>query len=95
MDLLLAARRVGPRGHAIGVDMTSAMREVAVRNSPDLWAACIAGALPEPELTELALASPFREPRIVERFDCFRDTTAEAKVARDLHVHAVNFYARK
>jgi ubiquinone/menaquinone biosynthesis C-methylase UbiE len=171
MDLLLAARRVGPRGHAIGVDMTSAMREVAsnaaaeagldaivsvragffeqlpiddasidvvisngvvnlapdksqvfaeiyrvlrpggrlyladvvvqrelkyeVRNSPDLWAACIAGALPEPELTELALASRFREPRITERFDCFRDTTAAAKVARDLRVQAVNFLARK
>jgi arsenite methyltransferase len=66
-----------------------------VRNSPDLWAACIAGALPEPELAELALASGFRDPRITERFDCFRDTSAEAKVAQDLHVHAVNFIARK
>jgi ubiquinone/menaquinone biosynthesis C-methylase UbiE len=66
-----------------------------VRNSPDLWAACIAGALPEAELTELALASRFHESRITERFDCFRDTTAEAKVARDLHVQAVNFLARK
>jgi len=28
-DLLLAARRVGPGGQAIGVDMTEAMREVA------------------------------------------------------------------
>jgi arsenite methyltransferase len=27
MDLLLAARRTGPTGHAIGVDMTRAMRE--------------------------------------------------------------------
>ena len=150
MDLLLAARRVGPRGRAIGVDMTPAMRDVAtraaaqaglgaivsirsgffeqlpvddesvdvvisngvvnlapdkslvfaeiervlrpggrlyladvvvqrelkyeVRNSPELWAACIAGALPEPELAELALASGLRDPRITERFDCFRDT---------------------
>jgi arsenite methyltransferase len=171
MDLLLAARRVGPDGQAIGVDMTPAMREVAtnaaaeaslgaivtiraglfeqlpvndesvdvvisngvvnlapdkpqvfaeihrvlrpggrlyladvvvqrelkykVRNTPDLWAACIAGALPETELTELALTSRFREPRITERFDCFRDTTAETKVARDLHVQAVNFLAYK
>ena len=139
MDLLLAARRVGPAGHAIGVDMTPAMRDVAssaaaeaglgaivtiraglfeqlpiddesvdvvisngvvnlapdksrvfaeihrvlrpggrlymadvvvqrelkneVRNNPDLWAACIAGALPEPELAELALAFGFRGPR--------------------------------
>jgi hypothetical protein len=35
------------------------------------------------------------DPRITERFDCFRDTSAEAKVARDLHVQAVNFRARK
>jgi arsenite methyltransferase len=31
-DLLLAARRVGPRGHAIGIDMTETMRDRA-RNS--------------------------------------------------------------
>jgi hypothetical protein len=66
-----------------------------VRNDPDLWAACVAGALPEPELAELALAAGLSDPRIVERFDCFRDTSAEAKVARDLRVHAVNFCARK
>jgi SAM-dependent methyltransferase len=29
MDLLLAARQVGPRGRAIGVDMTEAMRDRA------------------------------------------------------------------
>ena len=61
----------------------------------DLWAACIAGALPEPELAELALASGLGDPQITERFDPFRDTTAEATVARDLHVQAVNFMARK
>ena len=171
MDLLLAARRVGPGGRAIGVDMTAAMRDVAssaaaeaglaaivtvhaglyeelpmddesvdvvisngvvnlapdksrvfaeihrvlrpggrlyladvvvqrelkyeVRSSPELWAACVAGALPEPELAEVALSCQFRDPRITERFDCFRDTSAEAKVARDLRIHAVNFMARK
>ena len=66
-----------------------------VRNSPDLWAACIAGALPEAELALLALTSGLHDPRITERFDCFRDTSAEAKVARDLRVQAVNFLARK
>ena len=171
MDVLLAARRVGPEGHVIGVDMTPAMREAAaeaagraglgtvveiragffeqlpvddesvdvvlsngvvnlspdksqvfremhrvlrpggrlyladvvvqrelkyeVRNNPDLWAACIGGALPEPELSKLALNTGFGDPRIVERFDCFRDTTAEAKVSRDLRVHSVNFRANK
>src|SRR5687768_249757 len=29
-DLLLAARRVGPSGHAIGIDMTHAMRQRAI-----------------------------------------------------------------
>ncbi|HYR00193.1 MAG TPA: methyltransferase domain-containing protein [Casimicrobiaceae bacterium] len=171
MDALLAARRVGPDGRVIGVDMTPAMRAAAaeaaeraglgliveiregyferlpvddasvdvvlsngvvnlspdkaqvfreihrvlrpggrlyladvvvrrelkleVRNNPDLWAACIAGALPESELAEVALTVGLRDPRIVERFDCFRDTTAEVKVAQDLHVHSVNFCARK
>ena len=66
-----------------------------VRNNPDLWAACIAGALPEPELATLALATGFDEARIVERFDCFRGTTAEVKVSGDLRVQAVNFHARK
>lgn len=32
-DLLLAARRVGPRGRAIGVDMTPAMRERALESA--------------------------------------------------------------
>ena len=171
MDLLLAARRVGPAGHAIGVDMTPGMRAAAntaaaaaglaarvdiragyfeslpvadasvdvvisngvvnlspdkarvfreihrvlkpggrlyladvvvqrelkldARNDPDLWAACIAGALPESELAEVALATGLREPRIVGRFDCFRDTTAAGKVAHDLRVQAVNFSAVK
>ena len=171
MDVLLAARRVGPTGRVIGVDMTPAMRHVAmhaaraaglgtivdiragfyehlpvddasvdvvisngvvnlapdkaqvfreihrvlraggrlyladvvvqrelkedVRNDPDLWAACVAGALPEAELGALALATGLRDARITERFDCFRDTSAEAKVARDLRVQAVNFHARK
>jgi SAM-dependent methyltransferase len=171
MDALLAARRTGPEGLVIGIDMTPAMcaaaREAAaragmsatieiregffeklpvadesvdvvlsngvvnlspakpdvfreiyrvlrpggrlyladvvvqrelkygVRNNPDLWAACIAGALHESELSALALAVGLREPRIVERFDCFRDTSAEAKLARDLRVSSVNFHACK
>lgn len=171
MDVLLAARRVGPQGFVIGVDMTPGMREVAaaaatraglgamvsiregrferlpvhdasvdvvisngvvnlapdkaqvfreihrvlrpggrlyladvvvrreirheVRSDPELWAACIGGALPEPELPALARETGFVGPEIVERFDCFRGTTVEGKVARDLKVHAVNFRAYK
>jgi arsenite methyltransferase len=171
MDLLLAARRVGSTGKAIGVDMTPAMCECAMaaaelagfadiveiragyyenlpveeesidvvisngvinlspdkprvfheiyrvlkpggrlfmadvvvkreltldaRSNPDLWAACIAGAMVEGELTELAEAAGLSDGRIVEHFDCFRNTSAEVKVAKDLYVHSVNFFARK
>jgi len=170
-DLLLAARRVGPRGYAIGIDMTPAMRDCAAaaaelaglsdrveiqagylealpvtdesvdvvisngvvnlapdktqvfreiarvlkpggrlyladvivqreltldaRENPDLWAACIAGAMVESELAELAAAAGLTGGRIVERFDCFRHTSALDKVAKDLFVHGVNFCARK
>ncbi len=170
-DLLLAARRVGAAGRAIGVDMTPAMRACAraaaaqaaladrveiragfyeslpvadasadvvisngvvnlapdknlvfreiarvlkpggrlyladvvverelsleARSNPELWAACIAGALPESELPEIAASVGLTEGRVTHRFDCFRDTSAETKVSRDLHVRAVNFHARK
>lgn len=33
MDLLLAARRIGPGGRAIGIDMTDAMRDRALRSA--------------------------------------------------------------
>lgn len=171
MDLLLAARRVGAGGHAIGVDMTPTMclfaaaaaqqaglsdifsirngfyeelpvdtnsvdvvisngvvnlapnkmrvfeeihrvlkpggrlyladvvvqRELTLdaRSNPDLWAACIGGALPEPELYEIASAAGLCEARISDRYDCFRKTSVEDKVATDLRVSAINFFARK
>ncbi|MFQ5937570.1 MAG: methyltransferase domain-containing protein [Acidiferrobacterales bacterium] len=170
MDLLLAARRTGPWGRAIGVDMTPAMRECAAgaaakanltnveirpglfeelpvedasidvvisngvvnlspdkrrvfqeiyrvlrpggrlyladvvvqreltleaRSNPDLWAACIGGALPEPELVELARVVGLVDGQVVERFDCFRNTSAEDKVSEDLRVQGVNFLAHK
>jgi SAM-dependent methyltransferase len=171
MDLLLAARRVGSSGQALGVDMTPAMREQAthaaalagvsartrilpglleelplenasvdvvisngvlnlspdkrqalreifrvlrpggrllladvvvqreltlpVRQSPELWAACIGGALPEPELLELVSAAGLRDGRIEARFHPFAGSSAEAKVSVDLQLGAVNFSARK
>lgn len=171
MDLLLAARRVGPTGKTIGVDMTDAMRECAIRgaqiagldgivdvraglyeelpvedesvdvlisngvvnlspdkhkvfseiyrvlkpggqlfladvivqreltlearSNPDIWAACIGGALVEHELSEIAATTGFSISHIVERFNCFMGTSAEQHVAKDLFVHGINFYARK
>jgi SAM-dependent methyltransferase len=38
IDVLLSARRVGARGHAIGVDMTDEMLELARRNAADAGA---------------------------------------------------------
>jgi arsenite methyltransferase len=171
MDLLLAARRVGPKGRAVGVDMTPAMVESAreaarqaglsdrvevhrgfyeelpvadgsvdlvisngvinlapdkaavldeiyrvlkpggelyladvvvqreltleARANPELWAACIAGALVESELPVLAADRGLVGGRVVRRFNCFYDTSAEAKVAKDLFIQSVNFHARK
>ena len=171
MDLLLAARRVGETGKAIGVDMTPGMRKAAnqaaelaglahiveiregvyedlpvaaasvdvvisngvvnlapdkrrvfgeifrvlkpgghlfmadvivqrelpldARNNPELWAACVGGALVESELNTLAKETGFVHGAIVKRFNCFYDTSAESKVSKDLFVHAVNFVASK
>ena len=69
--------------------------KLEARRDPDLWAACIGGALPEAELFELALEAGFAGGRIVERFDSFRHTTAENKVAKDLSLASVNFFACK
>lgn len=171
LDLLLAARRVGPTGKAIGVDMTEAMRDCATkgaeiaglsdivdvreglyehlpvddesidvvisngvinlspdkrkvfneifrvlkpggrlfladvivqrelteeaRSNPDIWAACIGGALVEGELSEIAAITGLQDGRIIERFNCFMGTSAEQHVSKDLFVHGVNFYASK
>jgi SAM-dependent methyltransferase len=171
MDLLLAARRTGPAGRAIGIDMTAAMRAVALRSAelagledvielcgavaealplpdgsvdcvisngvinlvPDkeavfreiarvlrpggrfylgdvvlatelhaheredmaLWAGCVGGALVESELLELAKRAGLAGGRIVERFECYRDTPVERKLSPKLDVHGVNFYAEK
>jgi arsenite methyltransferase len=65
------------------------------RSNPDLWAACVAGALVESELYALADDCGFSDSRVVKRFNCFYDTTAEAKVAKELFIQSVNFYARK
>jgi arsenite methyltransferase len=171
MDLLLAARSVGPTGRAIGVDLTPAMvararraaeaarladrveilqgafealpvatasvdvvisngvlnlapdkrvvlREIvrvlrpggrlmladvvvqreltlAARQDPALWAACVAGALPQHELLQLAREAGLAGVRIVARFECFRGTSAEVKTSRDLQIGAVTLAAHR
>jgi arsenite methyltransferase len=171
MDLLLAAKRTGPWGRAIGVDMTAAMREcaaaaatkaglakmvevraglledlpvddesvdvvisngvvnlspdktqvfkeiyrvlrpggrlfladvvvqreltLAARSNPDLWAACLGGALTEPELYELSTEAGLSDGSIIQRFDCFHNTSAANRISEDLQVQGLNFFARK
>jgi ubiquinone/menaquinone biosynthesis C-methylase UbiE len=170
MDVLLAARRVGPAGKALGVDMTPRMREAArmaaeeaglshrveiregmfedlpvanasvdvvisngvlnlapdkrrvfreirrvlrpggalyladvvvqreltlrTRSEPELWAACVAGALIESELHTLAVEAGLVETAIHAHLYSFAGTSAEAKVAADLELSAVHFSAR-
>jgi len=69
--------------------------KLAVREDPELWAACIGGALPESELAALAAEAGLRGGRVVERFDCFAGTSTKTKVAADLRVHSVTFFAQK
>ena len=65
------------------------------RSNPVLWAACVGGALVENELYELSEETGLRNGRVYKRFNCFYNTPAEAKVAKDLFVHSVNFAAVK
>lgn len=62
---------------------------------PDLWSACIAGALPEKELLELAAETGLMQGRITERFDCFHGAAGEFAVPKDVNIGAINFFARK
>ncbi|HLQ78397.1 MAG TPA: methyltransferase domain-containing protein [Terriglobia bacterium] len=171
MDLLIAARRIGPTGRAIGIDPTAAMREAAMASAfdagmadrcltlegtsediplPDasadvvisngvlnlavdkqkaigeisrvlvpggrlyladvflgkelkeserldanLWAGCVAGALMEAEIIDIAESAGFEDCRIVERFDCFQGSRVEKTVSATVGVHGANFFAKK
>lgn len=72
-------------------------REVKLqaRRDPDLWAACIGGALQETELHELARGAGLINTHVVRRFDCFRGTSGYDEVSADLFVMGVNFAAQR
>lgn len=90
------ARVLKPGGRLLLADVV-VQRELnmSARSNPDLWAACIGGALVEGELSELAAAAGLTGGRIVQRFNCFMGTSAEDKVSKDLFVHGVNFFATR
>jgi SAM-dependent methyltransferase len=168
-DLLLAARRVGPSGRAIGVDLTAAMRQHAAgaareagldrrvtvlagrmealpvadasvdvvisngvvnlspdkprvfdeiarvlrpggrllladvvvahalreptRRNPELWAACVAGALQPWELVAHARAAGLVVAPETAWWECFRGAEVETRVARSLMVRAIGLVA--
>ncbi len=89
-------RVLRPGGRLLLADVV-VRRELSsdARRDPTLWAACVAGALQEPELPALAAEVGLVDARLVDRFDCFRGTSAEAKVSKDLRIAAVTLSARK
>lgn len=66
-----------------------------VAHDPECWAACIGGAVPEPELLKVVAQAGLVSARLVERFDCFRNTRMGQVVPKELCVHAVNLYCEK
>jgi SAM-dependent methyltransferase len=89
-------RVLRPGGRLYLADVVVARElKLEARERPELWAACIAGALTVPELQSLAEQTGFVDCRPLARFDCFDGTTAMDKVSRDLHVQGMNFFARK
>jgi len=89
-------RVLRPGGRVYIADVVVARElKIEARSDPDIWAACIGGALPEWEMADLAAAAGLSNGRIVEHFDCFRDTAAENKVSKDLKVQGANFFATK
>jgi len=66
---------------------------LAVRSDPDLWSACVGGAVTEAELQSLASGAGLVGGRIVGHFDSFRNTSVERKLGRALRVRGVTFHA--
>lgn len=66
-----------------------------VRGSAALWAACIGGALTEPDLMQALRDAGFGPPRIAARHAPFEGTTLPLKFGPDLGVASVTLAAHK
>jgi arsenite methyltransferase len=89
-------RVLRPGGRLYLADVVVARElKLHAREQPELWAACIAGALPEPELGQITSDLGFVDVQPMQHFECFAGTSAEHKVSQDLRVRGMNFFARK
>ena len=84
----------GGRLHLADVFLGKELKE-SERLDANLWAGCVAGALLEAEVIDIAEEVGFRDCRIVERFDCFQGSRVENKVSTTVGVHGANFFATK
>ena len=91
---VLRVLRPGGRLHLADVVVSRELK-LETRERPELWAACIAGALPQSEVVELAREVGFIDVQPLTQFDCFAGTSAVDKVSRDLQVRSQNFWMRK
>ncbi|HWA71736.1 MAG TPA: hypothetical protein VG937_05370 [Polyangiaceae bacterium] len=90
------ARVLRPGGRLYLADVVVARElKLEARENPDLWVACIDGALQERELIEIAAEEGLLGGRVSERFDAFGGTSAGDRVASDLRVQGANFFAEK
>jgi len=90
------ARVLRPGGRLYLADVVVARElKLEVRESPELWAACIGGAVQESEMLELLQDAGLAGARVTERFDCFAGTSAADKVAVDLRIGSANFFAAR
>jgi ubiquinone/menaquinone biosynthesis C-methylase UbiE len=96
-QVLREVRRVLRPGGVLYLADVVVQRELTLRarSEPELWAACVGGALVEGELESLAAEAGLADATLHARFFSFAGTTAEAKVSSDLKISAVNFSARR
>lgn len=67
----------------------------AARGNPDLWAACVGGAVTESGMLRHIAEAGLGGARVVEHFDCFHGTSVGRKFAGSMRIGGTTFHARK